>query len=410
MEHAIPHYEPLPTAVFILQRETIAYANPLALELLGGVSEEVVGRVAYDFVHPLDRTRIQRRLERLLAGYEADKGAEIRIRTLQGDVRVVSARAKLVDAQGRMLAAVTDITPQRLKSYLRETERNIQHLFKNTTDIYYRIDAQGKVLMASPAVERILGFSCESVIGRDSSEFYADPMERDALVEALLRDGNVSDYEVTLRHKDGAPVHVSISSHALLDDDGNYLAVEGVMRDISERKRLETKLRELAVRDELTGILNRRAFLGKAEEALRRAHRHGRPLAFMILDIDWFKQINDRFGHLAGDYVLRRFADTVAGCLRDIDHFGRLGGEEFGLLLDRCEMQQAREVGERIRDAVSRLQLRYKASIITLTVSTGATLSEPGDECVETLIDRADKALYSAKREGRNRVVWNVAA
>nr|WP_257787285.1 diguanylate cyclase [Acidihalobacter ferrooxydans] len=402
-------YDDLPVAIFQFEHDRIAYANRLGLSLLEAVTpEEILGRSLFDFVHPLDKPRIHNRLERALTGRGAMRPVEMRLRTCADHVRIVSARAQRVGDTSGLIAAVTDITPQRLRSYLQETERNVRHLFENTTDIYYRIDALGKVLMASPAVERILGYTCEAVIGQDSSMFYADPRDRDELVHALTTYGKISDYEVTLLHRDGTHVCVSVSSHAINDEEGNYLAVEGVMRDISERKRLERELHELASHDPLTGLLNRRAFLERATQALQRGQRHAWPITFMILDIDWFKRVNDRFGHLVGDQVLRRFSESVMHQLREIDHFGRLGGEEFGLVLDQCDLNEAHEVGERIRRSIETLECALmEDKPITISVSIGASVSAADDARIETLLERADQALYRAKQEGRNRLVWH---
>jgi diguanylate cyclase (GGDEF)-like protein/PAS domain S-box-containing protein len=302
-----------------------------------------------------------------------------------------------------------DITRRRLNTHLQETERNVRRLFANTTDIYYRIDAEGKVLMASPAVERVLGYRPEEVVGCDSTMFYADPGERQVLIEKLAADGHVSDYHVRVVGKDGGLVDVSFSSHALYDDEGNYIAVEGVMRDITERVTLERLLRQLAATDELTGISNRRTFLEHATQALRRWQRHRQPLALLIVDLDWFKQVNDRHGHLYGDEVLKRFTDTVRTELRDIDIFGRLGGEEFCVVLERCGVREASEAAERFRARVEAMELTAPdGSPLRLTVSIGATASQPSDRRIEELLSRADRALYAAKHGGRNRQEWDL--
>ncbi|OBS10711.1 GGDEF domain-containing protein [Acidihalobacter prosperus] len=404
-------YDALPTPVFHVHNERLLYANPAALEMLeADASDDVVGRSIFDFVHPIDRVRIVTRLKRLENKARRYFGIEMLIRTCHGELRgvTVSAVAASPPAQGIIVVAM-DVTRHRMKTYLRETERNIVRLFENTTDIYYRIDAEGKLLMASPAVERILGYRADELLGQDSSLFYADPNDRNALIEVLMRDKAIADYEVRLRGKQGQLVDVSVSSHALFDEEGNYIAVEGVIRDLTERKQLERRLRVLATADELTGIRNRRVFFEHAASALQRARRHRRPMVLMILDIDWFKRINDRFGHLGGDRALRAFAQTAGLELRDIDLFGRLGGEEFGVVLEDCPLGEARAVGERIRARVASLSLDMGEGVsLLMTVSIGATLSGQADARIEALLERADRALYLAKQSGRNRVQWDI--
>lgn len=402
-------FDDLPAPVVCFSEGTIIYANEPAAALLGApTTGEVIGSSIFDFIHPLDRIRIANRLRWLKPRKGAYPVIEMLIRTRQGDLRGVSASARTSNRlrQG-IVAVLMDITHRRLKTYLQETERNIVRLFENTTDIYYRIDAQGKILMASPAVERILGYRSDEMLGQDSSVFYADPDDRERFLSVLRRDKSVADYEVQLRSKHGALVDASISSHALYDEAGNYIAVEGVIRDLTERKQLERKLHVLATTDELTGISNRRIFFELATQALHRASRHGRQLVLLILDIDWFKEINDRYGHLGGDEALRAFTLAVKDELREIDLFGRLGGEEFGVVLEDCPPHEGESVGQRIRLRVEGLQVSPRdGEILRMSVSIGATCNRLQDARIESLMDRADQALYRAKSDGRNCLRW----
>jgi len=410
--NSLQAYDVLPTPVVGIERETLHYANPAALDLLQAASaDEVLDRSVFDFIHPLEHQRLARRLRRVVDEGAAGQPIELRVHTCRRQVRAVTATSRVAlqtEDSVFVLAVMMDTTQWRMKKYLQETERNVNRLFENTTDLYYRIDAQGKVLRASPAVEHMLGYRIDEVIGQASAMFYADPGERDALIERLVRDGRVSDYEVQLRGKHGQLVDVSFSSYALFDDEGNYLAVEGVMRDITERKRLERRLQALASTDELTRVTNRRVFLERALQALHRARRNDSPMTLLILDIDWFKQLNDRFGHLAGDQALRCFAAAIMEQVRDIDLVGRLGGEEFGVVLEACARAEAEEVAERIRAQVEALRPGLSdGRHMRMTVSIGATVSTPSDERMEALLDRADRGLYSAKHAGRNRLAWH---
>jgi len=162
--------------------------------------------------------------------------------------------------------------------------------------------------------------------------------------------------------------------------------------------------RELATRDELTGLINRRAMLDLMALEHRRSLRSGRPLLLAQLDIDHFKPINDQHGHAAGDRALQAFAGTVRASLRDTDVLARWGGEEFVLMLTDSSADQARELLERIRQAVQALEIAHSAGSLQLTVSIGLAQHLPGDT-VEHTLERADQALYRAKALGRNRVV-----
>ena len=167
--------------------------------------------------------------------------------------------------------------------------------------------------------------------------------------------------------------------------------------------------RELATRDELTGLINRRAMLDLMALEHSRSLRSGRPLLLAQLDIDHFKPINDQHGHATGDRALQAFAGTVAASVRDTDVLARWGGEEFVLMLTDTSADHARELLERIRQAVQALEIAHSAGSLQLTVSIGLAQHLPGDT-VEHTLERADQALYRAKALGRNRVVVAPAA
>ena len=167
--------------------------------------------------------------------------------------------------------------------------------------------------------------------------------------------------------------------------------------------------RELATRDELTGLINRRAMLDLMALEHSRSLRSGRPLLLAQLDIDHFKPINDQHGHATGDRALQAFAGTVRASLRDSDVLARWGGEEFVLMLTDTSAEHARELLERIRQAVQALEIAHSAGSLQLTVSIGLAQHLPGDT-VEHTLERADQALYRAKALGRNRVVVAPAA
>ena len=162
--------------------------------------------------------------------------------------------------------------------------------------------------------------------------------------------------------------------------------------------------RELATRDELTGLINRRAMLDLMALEHRRSLRSGRPLLLAQLDIDHFKPINDQHGHATGDRALQAFAGTVRASVRDTDALARWGGEEFVLMLTDTSADHARKLLERIRQAVQALEIAHSAGSLQLTVSIGLAQHLPG-ETVEHTLERADQALYRAKALGRNRVV-----
>jgi diguanylate cyclase (GGDEF)-like protein len=162
-------------------------------------------------------------------------------------------------------------------------------------------------------------------------------------------------------------------------------------------------LQKLAERDPLTGLANRRRLIAAGQEEHRRARRLDHPLAALMLDLDRFKRVNDRYGHGAGDDVLREVARRIQDAVREIDLPARYGGEEFAVLLPDTRLEKAQEVAERIRQAVGDAPIDTRRGALAVTVSAGvAVLGEQGD--LAALIEAADGALYAAKAAGRNRV------
>ncbi|WP_051938067.1 diguanylate cyclase [Ferriphaselus sp. R-1] len=230
------------------------------------------------------------------------------------------------------------------------------------------------------------------------------------VIEAALQShlrGETAQYasEHRLKHKDGHWIWVLDSGKVVeRDAEGKPLRAVGIHQDITQRKLMEQQLRELANTDVLTALPNRRHFLSRLEEELARLRRGGEQhAALLLLDLDFFKRVNDSFGHEAGDKVLRAFADTVRGTLRKSDVAGRLGGEEFGILLPGIVQGNAREFAERLREKVAAGSIEYQGQTLKITVSIGLTeLTSEG--APQTQLARADKALYQAKELGRNRV------
>ena len=178
-----------------------------------------------------------------------------------------------------------------------------------------------------------------------------------------------------------------------------------ISNDITERKQMEEELRTLAFTDSLTGVNNRRRFLELAQSEIERVKRTGRPFAFLSLDIDHFKNINDTHGHDQGDIVLQRLAAICLNTLRTNDVFGRLGGEEFGAILIETTGEAAVLVAERLRTIVAGESLTTAGGSITFTISIGVSLCQGSCDSIDSIMQRADKALYAAKNQGRNRVV-----
>ena len=181
--------------------------------------------------------------------------------------------------------------------------------------------------------------------------------------------------------------------------------------EMQRRAEAEEELKRLALTDDLTGVANRRQFFMLAKKAIERSRRYHSPVAVAIMDIDRFKLVNDRYGHDVGDRVIVGVAEAALGIVRGADSVARLGGEEFGILLEQAGPDTALEIAERLRSAVCELRVECPAGEpVRVTVSLGVDPMKIGESDIDAALKRADDALYKAKRGGRNRVVMSEAA
>ena len=396
--------EQLPASVAMLVGDTVRYANLAALRLLRAAqASDVVGKSVEAFIHPLDLHRALARLRHAESG-GINPVTEFRAYTCTGEPLMLAMSSAVVEFEDQrtVLATFLDMTERAaMEQRLRQTDEDFQRMMNTMQDVFYRTDAQGITRYVCPAVKKVLGYTAEEIVGLPAAAFYPDLSERDALVAEIRRHGSVHDFPGRMRRKDGVIIDISISTQALRDERGNYAGVEGIWRDITERKALERQLEHLATRDSLTGIHNRRSILAILEQLLQRKA----PLSVLLLDLDFFKRINDRFGHAGGDCVLCRFVDIIDREKRSRDFFGRLGGEEFVLILDGAGEAEALQIAERLRAAVSAQPIHmHDDQAVVLTVSMGLTLARPNDQRTSDVLLRADQALYRAKQQGRDRV------
>lgn len=169
-------------------------------------------------------------------------------------------------------------------------------------------------------------------------------------------------------------------------------------------KQANEKLEELAATDSLTGVANRREFVKRSEEEMSRAYRNGTDLCMMVVDFDHFKEVNDEYGHQAGDKVLKAFVKLTSEIMRPSDLLARIGGEEFALLLPETSLSSAAKVAERLRQYIEENSISIGKKHITITISIGLTQYRPKVDTVKKWLHRADELLYEAKDQGRNRV------
>ncbi len=351
------------------------------------VRGELVGVVCHEHVGP---PREWHAREELLAGTLAD---------LAGMALSAGEHA----AQARELRALHDNLEQLVEhrtAELRQARDNVRALYEAlpVAMILTRAD-DGSVLLTNPQACELFGVAPDSARGKHLPDFWADQTPRAELLAKLERVSLVEGFECELKKRDGQSFWASVSARTLTFDGAPCVLF--TVQDISHKREMEEQLRLLATTDDLTGIYNRRHFFELAERLLRLAERHGRALSAVMLDVDRFKAINDRYGHQVGDSALVMLTQICRQELRQSDVLGRYGGEEFVVLLPETGAGEARQAVERIRERLAATPLRTGDGAIHFTISGGVAERLPG-ESLEDLLKRADAALYDAKASGRD--------
>lgn len=405
--------ENLYEGVWLLDAEAnTTFVNARLAELLGYAVDEMLGQSLFRFIDTRRVEAMRANLERSAAGARAEYDFEFRCKSGELIWTRVAA-TPIVDEAGRYqgtLVALIDIT-ERIRSAeaLHRREQEFAALVERSPDIIARIDASLRLRYVNPAIERLTGKPREWFIGKTPAERELPP-EEVLLREATLRDVFESGEERVVEHRNPSTTGERIFQTRLVPEFGPAGKVESVLvveRDIDDLKRAQEALEQLTLLDPLTGVANRRfleRFVGR--EWLREA-RQRLPIAAIMIDIDHFKDYNDHYGHAQGDECLRKVSQALRGSLhRPADILVRYGGEEFIVLLPESDLGVARDVAERLRQAVEGMRLAHPASPIGehVTVSLGVAAVQPHEGEFEHLLVAADAALYRAKERGRNRV------
>ncbi len=292
-------------------------------------------------------------------------------------------------------------------------DSSYRRIVDNLYEGLYFVDTNRVITYWNKAAERISGYTAEEVVGQachDNILTHIDHQGNQLCfgrcpVAATIKDCEHREAEVFLHHKDGHRVPVSVRVSPLLDESGTVIGAIELFSDISNKSTNQLRMRELeelAFIDSLTQLANRAYVETEIETRFEEYRRYNVPFGILFFDIDRFKRFNDTWGHDMGDRVLRIVADTLTANSRPFDTFGRWGGEEFLGIVRNVDDEGLTALGERNRMAVEAAYLVHAGERLNVTVSIGASLVRPGDT-PDTLVKRADQALYRSKRDGRNR-------
>ncbi|MDU9406054.1 diguanylate cyclase [Pseudomonas sp. zfem001] len=388
--------------------------------LLGYADHEIGNRIeeSYTRVHPADldyvRTTIQAHLDQRTEAYEV----EHRLRCRDGQYKWVCSRGKVVerDMHGkplRMIGTTTDITAmRRLSEQVQQTAALMTDLTNEIPGMVFQFrrqaDGTSAFTYVSAGAQAICGLSAIQLMqDADALTAIVHSDDRMAFIDSLqLSAEELTDWHLEFRVQVPGREIAWCQGEACprREEDGSVIW-HGFMTDVTERKQIEAELQAFATTDFLTQLANRRHFMRQLEAELARLQRSPeQSAAILMFDLDYFKTINDRWGHNVGDQALRHFAAILCTQLRKTDTAGRLGGEEFAVVLSEADLDQAMHFATRIQNELAKTPIVHAGEPIFLAVSVGISSLNASDASVEAALSRSDIALYCAKRGGRNRI------
>ena len=300
------------------------------------------------------------------------------------------------ELESRVQEATADLA--RTNQELLRTKDYLEDLLNSTVDTIITVDILGQITFINRGGHFMLGYG-EEVLEQPVVEYFAGGSQELRYIRRMLkREGRIQNYETELLHQVGHFVPVSMSISQVNDENGDVFASLAICKDITEQKRLEAELKEMSIKDSLTGLYNQRYFYDRLEAEIERASRQGRPLSLLLFDVDHFKHYNDCHGHLEGDRVLQTIGELVGECTREhVDIGFRYGGDEFTVILPDASREQGLGIAERLRTSFEARQFDH------LTVSIGLMTYKQGSS-LRSFIRSTDALMYDAKRSGGNRV------
>lgn len=401
----------------------IRLVNRSAEQTLGYMAREMQGKTWWDLLSPGEnREETKSDFMRIISEKADGQHHEITVLSKGGRRLQISWNYISMERNPRDISVIAfgrDITEKKLKDeeLLRSNEeikklsawRNL--LLNSAGEGLFGVDQEHRCIFMNPAALMMLGFEEGEVIGQDVHTLFRAAFpdgtispEDQSPIHRTGIDGVMRKKEGAFIRKNGTSFEVELTTTPIMED-GRQTGVEVVFTDITRRKEMELELMRLATTDPLTGLPNRRSFIQEVEvEMVHSRFSPKNPTAFLMIDLDHFKRVNDDFGHAAGDAVLKAFAAELQKILRKSDLLGRIGGEEFGVLLRFTDLPSAARLAEKLRARVSAMEVPFEGTMVRITVSIGITVQRPGDDSLDTLMSRADTAMYAAKNAGRDRV------
>jgi diguanylate cyclase (GGDEF)-like protein/PAS domain S-box-containing protein len=393
----------------LVHRERILFANSRFLAMLNMSAADVVGRHLTDFVAPEYVELVENNLRRRLLGEAAAERYEVELIGAQAQVTRVELSSTVIDSAGEaaLLLTALEMLPESGPVAIPSRPRALVTLDAMGESVL-TVDAEGRIDYINHSAEILLSQRFDQVMGKLFSDVASlvDETDRRALDDpvrkALQAGGRVTmgRRAVLVPASAGPERSVELSVTPLRFEGKDILGLVLVMHDTSELRGLTRQMTYQASHDALTGLVNRREFERRLQEAMDSAQTGNVGHALCYLDLDRFKTVNDTCGHTAGDNMLREVASLLKEAVRDSDTVGRIGGDEFALLLVGCPLEKARQIADDVVHSVNEYRFVWKDKIFDIGVSIGLVEIGPGGGAIEDIMNSADSACYVAKKQG----------
>ncbi|HEX3825471.1 MAG TPA: EAL domain-containing protein [Mycobacteriales bacterium] len=381
----------------------IVFWNPAATALFGWTEAEALGRPAVELV-PNESEDKAEEIRQLLRRGESWTG-DFLVRGKNGRrFSVLMTDTPVFDETGELTAVIGVSTDISERKRAEEAASELSAIVESSCDAILTTASNGTILTWNRGAEELFGFSAREVVGRDFSRLQpaGTRPEMHSILLTIWAGGTVRGLETVRYRKDGARISVSLTVSPIFDNDGRIIAASAIVRDISDRRRLEQELTRQAMHDALTGLPNRTLLIDRLSQALASAGRRGAPVAVLFCDLDNFKTVNDASGHDAGDALLVEVARRLRATIRPADTVARFGGDEFVVVCEDADAIGAQQVAERVA-ATLREPIILSGQRLFITASIGIAVSPTLPAHPETLLRSADSAMYDAKAHGRAR-------
>ena len=401
--------------IVIVHDEKILLANESAASLVGLESAQLIGRDIADLVKPAYRALFRNTMAKRLAGENVPQRLEIQLINGSESGFWVEAQSSNIEFHGNpaILTVARDVSHRKsLEVSLSRSKRQAQYTLESIAEGVITTDNDGHVDYMNQSAETSIGTNRDDAAGHRIGDLFqlvddadrrplGDPVER---CLAMRRRVNMGRHAVMVS-SDGEQEHsIEITASPIRGPGSSISGAVVVFHDVGEIRGLTRKMSYQATHDPLTGLINRREFERRLDEAMDSAHSEEAVHMLFYMDLDRFKAVNDSCGHLAGDNMLREVASIIREQVRDSDFVGRLGGDEFGSLLIGCPIEKARQIATDICVAVADYRFVWKDKIFNIGISIGLVEISHVSGSLQDLMSAADSACYVAKQQGRGKV------